>query len=471
MHPFQRLAMMKSAFALFVAALLSLAPAPAPAQLGLLGPAAAGTGEYFSQQLKNRIEELNELANSVPPGMLSVIRELDVRLRALAEELDRLLGNRINESFNRLDLSQQTFLRGVQDTLESSKEAINQVRSGAFRDARRMLVEADVSAYNVLYAIPCRDKVPRVLLSSPEVARVSGDDLEVELLGNFLNLGDAVPKVSFEGQQLRVTDIDENTLSFVIPGSVLSAQPNAKRILSFDVEGLQQETANWFFRCWRIDSEFRRPVKVSFTVLPLIEHRIDVQFSGTLRVEKTVQNVINGERVQLGGGCSTSSGGSNPHRAGTPNVRLANARIQKHSEICGSTIGTPVYIPGSSTELLVPFYLRGCGRGRAGDCKGRARASYSVWADGLVSEIQALDDVLVTRTLFNRGSAAFDVPGNGDANRKVVWKVRVTTTEGAKTPVVVDLTADRQFASGYSAAPGTNGGAIVVNLPNPVDEP
>ncbi len=453
---------------------LALPPAPlllesASAQGAAV--ATAVTGDYFAQQLKNRIEEVNEAINAVPAGMQAVMRELDVRLRALLVEMDQILGNRINETFNRLDLSQQTFLRGVQDTLETSKDALDQIRMKAFRDAQRLLVEADVTAYNTLYSLPCRDKVPRVLLSTPDVVRVSGDDMQLELLGNFLNIGDKPPQVLLDGKSLKVTELDDTTLSFVVPGSELGAKPDSKRVLSFEVTGLRRESAtNLLVHCWRSDKEFSSPVRVSFTVLPRIQHSIEVRFTGTMQVKQTVENVI-AEHVQLGGSCSTNSPGSYPHRAGQPNVKLANVRISRHSEICGSSIGAPVYTPGVSTEVVVPYHLRGCGRGRLGDCKGRARASYSLSADGIVEQTENLQETTVTRTLFNRGSASFDIPGSSDPARKVAWRARVTTTEGGKQPVVVELTADRQAVSGYSAAPGTNSGVVVVSVPNPVDEP
>jgi hypothetical protein len=54
--------------------------------------------------------------------------------------------------------------------------------------------------------------------------------------------------------------------------------------------------------------------------------------------------------------------------------------------------------------------------------------------DGIVEQPENLQETTVTRTLVNRDSASFDIPGNTDPTRKIAWRARVTTTEGGKQP-------------------------------------
>jgi hypothetical protein len=57
------------------------------------------------------------------------------------------------------------------------------------KEVRRTIYEADITAYNASYSLPCRDQIPRTFYVTPNQIWVGAGDDVVKVHGNFLDLG------------------------------------------------------------------------------------------------------------------------------------------------------------------------------------------------------------------------------------------------------------------------------------------
>lgn len=437
-----------------------------PTQALAADPASAGV---VYKALQDALEQVQEVAHTAGSEVKGIANQLEIQIKELLAVMDDRLKNRINESFDRLDESQKLLTRNAQQSVDATLEAITGFREGTTEDAKELINEANITAFDALYSLPCRDRSPRVLYSTPDDFRVGTTQPGLlTLRGNYLRIGTNKPTVKLNGATLPITSLNDREISFTLPDSAIT-NVSKTTVLGVSVEGLERlETYNLGLWCPSFRRAVKSPIVVQVTVRPQVVHRLDVRLYGKVVSRVLKPNAYSYTHTENAGTCSTNADASKRYCLDpASNLTVGAVTLSGKYTRCKSSIGAPQTAVGDRC-VVVPARQVSCGRSW-GNCRGTGKLSYTVMIDGLEQQETKLQgDVARTATLHGPapGSTAFTFtlpPGADPGSLK--FSVDVETKVGTTTVRKVALTSALGYVAGYRAELDAKAGMLTVQVP------
>ena len=298
-------------------------------------------------------------------------------------DLDRQLGNRLSTSIEQLSGIERQLADDAILLTRQVRAASVAVATLTAEEARRTIADADITAYNASYSLPCRSLTPRIIYSWPRDIRRGREPAEIHLKGNFLDVG-KTPVVTVDGVAAEVIGRSRNDLTVRIPPKVMAAIVNPRSVqVAANLEE-NRRTNLWLYCHERIAS---MPVALTAAQLlrPELGYKVSVQVSGVfdalepISTTTTYRRIDNNHEASFDDNrqiCLPADYVLNP---AAPTVLVIN------SLNCNSSVGTPV-IAGERC-VVVPAHLGGCGvkrvLGAVVDYKGRGWFDYDVTLNGV----------------------------------------------------------------------------------------
>jgi hypothetical protein len=356
-----------------------VSPPPASAQAGGL------TVLAVKSALEGAIEEFRKAMNEATHDLQSLGNSLQSNAQNVVLDIDRTLTSKINLTFDRLDATELRLVEDAQALTAQVNAAARQVIAKAGEEARNTIVEADITAYNASYSLPCRDSKPRALASFPARLISARPPLLVTIKGNFLRQGtlsasiNAVPAVILERLDRQV--------SVQIPPAVLSKAVGEDVVLTVKLAGFEEvERSLWL---WGLLGCHETRTTVADAQAPLgltiLEPPVTYRVSGTTRITYTnYRDVVEPAQPFENTGsdkCDDSYRVDQQWCISGPGT-LSQTAVSVTSANCHS--GYEGYVPSGDRCALVRGKVGGCGAVRAPvgntwiSCKGRGWLKYNI---------------------------------------------------------------------------------------------
>lgn len=364
--------------------------------------------------LESAIGELRRALAETTNDLRSLGNSLQANAQNVVLDVDRMLGSKINLTFDRLDATELRLMEDVQALTKQVQTATSQIVSKAGDEARRTIVEADIAAYNASYSLPCRSAPPRVVASFPARLTARRSAAVLQLKGNFLRQGNVT--VTVNDRPARVVERLDTSLTVELPSEVINSVKDDEVIASATVGGLERiERAP---RLWGLFGcgESRSVVSEKPIGLSIIEPPYYLSMTGTLRYDYTAtRDVVEPEQQFSRTGSDRCDDNSRADEqwcvtAGT----LANVQVRDVGANCNS--GFEGTLPSGDRCVLARGKVAGCGANRGPfnawlGCRGRGWLNYKIQLTRRETFQASTQDVQVTRTgAVGAWSFAIDMP-------------------------------------------------------------
>lgn len=164
-------------------------------------------------QLQNVVEtagaEVKGVGNSLQASAQNVIKDID-----------SVFGSNLDLTFQNMDAMQRSLFRDAQILASQLERASITIAKVGGTEARRAISEADITAYNTSYSLPCRSQIPRFVYSLPEKLRAGSDTRSVTIKGNFLDIGPE-PEITVESRPVKIVARNANQIRVEIPEELI----------------------------------------------------------------------------------------------------------------------------------------------------------------------------------------------------------------------------------------------------------
>ena len=262
---------------MLVVAALMLLQFPSSRQVGAAVGTALTVGAVRAALLDS-IQRLDSAIQSAAQSVKGVGNSLEANARGVVSDIDTRLGAKLDYTFDRLDATEKRFMEDAQalvGQIDTAAVGIVTLTEGA---ARRVLGDADIVAYNALYSLPCRDQIPRVVYSTPDVVYEGYTVPEVTVHGNFLDLG-SEPDVTVDGQTARLVARSANQLHVALP-KVVSQNVAAPHSVAVRFRPTRRDRSCYLFGLIPWSSE--RPLANDLSSSVLLQPKTTVSLTSTL---------------------------------------------------------------------------------------------------------------------------------------------------------------------------------------------
>ncbi len=278
-------------------------PASATAAIGLV-----------MSELKELLGQVSTLVDQVGGEMRSVVLETESSISNLLNEMDVIFGDRLDVTIDKLDGLELRMAEDAQSLVAMTAQSVSRLNEGALETARIGFNESNILAYDALYNLPCRSKVPRLVYASPFSFRIwgdedkpAGDDVDSDELkreiyitvrGNYLNYQSpsATVRVGTSGSPIQATVISSKSNEFVVslPSETIrelqGIQYPTKLILESNIATCKEDSDS--------DTPDAKMVEADVTVLPSISYTVATTTKPTAKLpafgSKTFSLVRNG---------------------------------------------------------------------------------------------------------------------------------------------------------------------------------
>lgn len=204
-----------------------LKPAPPPAGGGTdMAPRSLGaavTVGFVAGGLKGVIERLKETLRTASTEVQAAGHSLQQSAESVLAQLDYYLGQKLDHTFDRLNEQERRLAEDAESLIGQISSATEAIASSAADAAKRTAQEADIAAYDVANALPCKNKVPRLVYVTPETIEVNSQTAApvIKVRGNFLNYG--APDIKVGGRPATLVAASANEYTIEIPNATISA--------------------------------------------------------------------------------------------------------------------------------------------------------------------------------------------------------------------------------------------------------
>lgn len=357
----------------------------------------------------------------------------------LLSDIDTKYANRMSETIGSLSkLERQT----VDDAIVLTKQmqdATVLLAATTGEETRRAIAEADITAYNASYSLPCRDWIPRVLYVTPNELRPSGDIPTIKIRGNFLDLGKE-PDVTIGDLPARIVARSRNELQIELPQKLILDTDRTKAVrISMPLE--QQLNSRFLLWCPSRLEKMDHPQTTSIILRPNIQFNISGSISGTqgsyIYQDLPVQHFERSDN-----NCDASYD-VNQQFCVPEGWQVDKVR---HWEIasanCNSSVASPQVAGGNC--MTVPAHVGGCGYNNyylAKDCRGRGWVNYNIGLrakKGSRDPIEKWDFKQSSIVPFQK-TFVYNHPRSIENLDSPEWKydVKVEVKEGSKSPYTI----------------------------------
>ncbi|EAZ91990.1 hypothetical protein [Crocosphaera chwakensis] len=330
--------------------------------------------ERLSSVIKDAGGEFREVGDSLENNANKVIKEID-----------KTFGNRLDKTIRQLNETEKKVFEDIGRVIQENENATEAIIKGAGKEARRAIFEGDIAAYNSLYSLPCRNKIPRIVYIEPDEVIVNNDDPFVKIRGNFLDIG-SESKVKVDGIETNIIARNNNEIAIAIPEKILNNLDDSK-LLSISLT--LYKTTVIPVVCWARDSIINSPLQTSVKLTPQVKYNIEGYIEGNYEkitpeeVKEDIQNFPQRRTKVIDENC------------GVNETIRRDFLIEKGWEIIDKTFTEISANCGTSLEgidfqgnrAVVRTRLKGCGyttvRGPFGailykDCNGRGWHEYDL---------------------------------------------------------------------------------------------
>jgi hypothetical protein len=254
------------------------------------GPA---TGQEVATSLaigavKNALEEsLTSFNNTLQTGggeVKGAGNSLQANAQNVIADIDRVFGKNLNLTFDRMNAQQRALYRDAQRLTQQVNQAALDVLGKTAEEARRTIAEADITAYNASYSLPCRSQIARVVYVTPARIRLGRDVAEFSLRGNFLD-GPQNVRVTVDGAPTTVIARSVSEIRIAVPAAV-AAKIDSERAIRVEVPLVDTRRTNLWLFC--PTSQSSRLSTASVTVAP----RRFVSMTGWIQASQLVEERV-----------------------------------------------------------------------------------------------------------------------------------------------------------------------------------
>jgi hypothetical protein len=234
------------------------------------GPLTVGA---ISFMLKDILAEVDATLKNAGGEIKSIGAQLQGNLQNVIADFDDMPKDKLDYALDRLNETEKRFVEDVQGLIKQAERFIKQTTDRLYELAYITGAEADILAYNALYAIPCRNHIPRVIYTTPRKLQLEKHRSEYyfKIRGNFLSYGK--PEIKLEGESLELLTRTVNEIEVRIPAGHFK-DVNAEK--AFKITCLLYKCkARGGAGISRMESE----QFVSFIVSPPIKYSINVKMA------------------------------------------------------------------------------------------------------------------------------------------------------------------------------------------------
>ncbi|MGF9565038.1 hypothetical protein AAIH70_16100 [Neorhizobium sp. BT27B] len=386
--------------------------------------------------LEDALKAFNSAINTAGNEVRSSGTSLATNAQNVIVDMNDQLGGRLTMSISQLDGLQRRLADDAIVLTRQIQQATLAVTNAAGEQTRQTIFEADITAYNASYSLPCRTLTPRIVYANPSALRRGSDLAEVRLRGNFLDIGEN-PTVKIDGKAADIIARSRNELVASIPKEVIDSISDT-RSLPVAVRIDQAKRTNFWVYCYDRNTEMDSSLSTAIIVKPELYYNIHGSISGMYDVYDPWSHTFRYSKSDDDCGANYDD----TQQFCAPDGYKLNPSgpfgIAKYSANCNSSIGDP-QIAGARC-VTVPAHLGGCGYrnfylGR--ECRGRGFFEYDVTVNAQVATRSAIQ------------TYEFDHSSNGSVQRSfqathpsainplpnVAWQysIVVDIKEGTKT--------------------------------------
>ncbi|NOJ46073.1 hypothetical protein [Bradyrhizobium archetypum] len=362
-------------------ALLPYAPyspmgtAPASAQAGILTVGAASAAlsaalDQFKAAIAQAGDELRGLGNSLQANAQNVL-----------QDMNKIMKDRMDQAVSSLDVQERRIVEDAEALTRQVQKATEALLKRAGDEARQTIVEADISAYDALFSLPCRDLRPRIVAAFPGEIVASQGQPVMTLRGNYLTQGSTLT-ASVDGKAARIVERLDHSIKVELPDTIASPTLNRVRAASVQVAGLAAlDRTLWFGLVCREKSVSQAPVAAAITIRPQIKWSVSGKIRSTHLIESSRAEPVRKFSRTGNDHCDDTFDVTTSYCAADENAVRTTGTLSITSANCGSSAGAPQ--PSGPRCVSVPGHVQGCGADRGPfhtwlGCKGRGWLNYDL---------------------------------------------------------------------------------------------
>ncbi|WP_095991164.1 hypothetical protein [Cystobacter fuscus] len=384
-----------------------------------------------SNALSNAITDFKSSLETVGGEVRGVGNSLQANAQNVISDIDRVFGRNVNLTFDRMDAQQRALYRDAQALTRQVRDATTALATKTGDELRRTIAEADISAYNISYSLPCRTQTPRIVYVATPRLRLGRDTPEITIRGNFLDWP-AASEVTVDGTPARVIARSAGELRVAVPDAIVGAI-TAERSVALRVPAENRKRKIFLFCS---TTKERLELQASATLVPRRQVSISAWIKPTTLVAETRKQLHNYDSGKSGD-CDINTDVSQQVCAAEGWQVSDITHFAETGKNCGSNAGPP-NVSGARC-VHVPARLRGCGYRKylgVKECKGRGWLSWDM-SVGLTRDVRQ-DAQLQSFTVNAEGQSSWSFHYKPSENlRGPTWSygARVQVAEGNKIEV------------------------------------
>lgn len=394
--------------------------------------------------VKSALEDVLKQFNAIIQTAGNEVRSTGVSLSQnagnLLSDIDQKYANRLNDTVESLSkLERQTIDDAILLT-KQMQQATESLAKTTGSEARLTIAEADITAYNALYSLPCRDWIPRVLYVTPSEVRPSGDIPVLTVRGNFLDLGDE-PAISIDGNPAKLLSRSRNELKVEIPPHYAESIDKTKAVrVSMPLNQTTRTNVLWLW-CTSQTRKVENELSAAVTFRPNVQFKVSGVISGTKGSYDYLD--LEPQRYNRSDKNCDASYADNQQFCvpeGWQVDKVIGWAI--FSANCNSNVSDPQVAGGNC--MVVPAHLGGCGYDNfvvGKNCKGRGFFDYTIRLrakKGARAPIEAWQFEQASAVPVQK-SFVFTHPQSMDGFENPDWtyEISVQILEGKKAPYTI----------------------------------
>lgn len=358
-------------------------------------------------------------------------------------DIDRQLGNRLTSSIDQLSGVERQLADDAILLTKQIKTAGIAIVTLTSDEARRTIAEADITAYNASYSLPCRSLTPRIIYSWPREIRRGKGPAEIHLKGNFLDVG-AAPEVTVDGAKAEILGRSRNELTVRVPAKVMASIVNPKSVQVAAHLDENRRTNYWLY-CHEKIARMPSALTDAQMIRPELGYKVSLQVSGAFDGFEPISTNTAYDRSDNNHEASFDDN----HQICLPADYVLNPAAPPVLAItslnCNSSVGTPT-IAGERC-VVVPAHLGGCGvvrvLGTIVNHKGRGWFAYTVRLNGIKKIATAIPSQMFELTSPDGVQRSFSA-SHADANKNLLnprWQYTATVQVNEGTQLIRTIVA------------------------------
>jgi hypothetical protein len=348
-------------------------------------------------------------------------------------DIDQMFAGNLKDRLDELDTIQRGLMENAKLLTTQIQKSTELVVAKAGYQARLTMADADITAYNALYSLPCRSQIPRILYVTPGDFRPGRDVPEVRVRGNFLNIGTKPPSATIAGQTTRVISRSPNEIVLEIPKTIIATKDSSHSV-PIEMQLLQENRHFWLLYCHSTVASMASRLNANLFIDQPERVALNVSIGGSYNAIR-LKPFKMGEVYHQEEDCNYHQDDNRSFCLPPEAIELGSPPylIQKFSANCNSWIADPK--PSGSRCAEVDAHVGGCGSFLM-DCHGRGWIHYLLTLYGKVADAQSIPDEKFSQQALGDNPNTF----------RFVHHMAHRNLDHAKWRYVVIITVDRGYS-------------------------